>query len=91
MAPDSDALQSTAPMGLLLGLAAPPKNPEVQMTNDKPEPPRLVTLPEAQRLIGIKMTKLNQLCREGHLEKVHVGKRALISMTSIERFIASLK
>ena len=43
------------------------------------------------RLIGVRLTELNELCRMGQIEKVHIGKRALITMASIDRFIASLK
>ncbi len=55
------------------------------------EPPLLVTLPEAMRLIGVKMTKLNELAKAGRIEKVRIGKRALITMASIRQFVADLK
>jgi hypothetical protein len=61
------------------------------MSSVSHEPPLLVTLPEAMRLLGVKITKLNELAKERQIEKVRIGKRALITMDSIHRFVADLK
>lgn len=52
--------------------------------------PLLVSLPESRRLLSIGKTKLNDLCNDGQLERVHVGSHALITMTSIKAFIERL-
>ncbi len=51
----------------------------------------LVPLVDAMRVLGIKKTKLNELAKDGHLDKRHIGRKAVITVESIRRFIASLK
>lgn len=45
---------------------------------------------EACGLIGVGMTKLDELLKDGYLEKKNIGRRVLITMTSIERYIDKL-
>jgi hypothetical protein len=53
--------------------------------------PLLVDLPEARRLLAIGKTKLNDLCNAGHLVRLHIGRKAVITLESIQRYVASLK
>jgi hypothetical protein len=51
----------------------------------------LVPLTDAMKMLGIKKTKLNELAKDGRLDKRHIGRKAVITVESIRRFIASLK
>ncbi len=53
--------------------------------------PLLVTLPEAMRLLSIGKTKINDLCNAGEIDRHHIGRKAVVTMDSIRRFIAGLK
>jgi hypothetical protein len=63
----------------------------MSVSHHEPPPPLLVPLAEAQRLLGVKITKLNELAKARQIEKVRIGKRALVTMASIRQFVASLK
>jgi hypothetical protein len=54
-------------------------------------PPQLVDLVEARRLLAVGKTKLNDLCNAGDLDRLHIGRKAVVTMDSILRFIARLK
>lgn len=41
--------------------------------------PLLVDLPEARRLLAIGKTKLNDLANAGHLDRRHIGRKALVT------------
>jgi hypothetical protein len=51
----------------------------------------LVPLTDAMKMLGIKKTKLNELAKDGRLDKRHIGRKAVITVESIRRFAASLK
>ena len=59
--------------------------------SEVPIPPLLVTLADARRMLSIGKTKLNDLCRNGHLDRQHIGARPVITMEFIVAFVASLK
>lgn len=56
------------------------------MSND----PFFVTIPEAQRLLRVGRTHLYRLIDDGALQRVKIGKKALIPVASIQSFAASL-
>ena len=49
--------------------------------------PRLVSIPNAGALLGIKRTKTYGLIGEGLLETVTIGTRRLVTLRSIDRLI----
>jgi excisionase family DNA binding protein len=49
--------------------------------------PRLVSIKEACRLLGIGQTKVYELIAEGLLHTVMIGSRRLITMASIDALI----
>jgi hypothetical protein len=62
------------------------------LSMDTPIAPRLlVDLSEAMRLLSIGKTKLNDLCNAGHLDRLKIGRRSVVTQDSILRFIARLK
>ena len=65
---------------------------ELSKMSDTPiASPQLADLPEARRLFAVGRTKLNDLCNAGDLNRLHIGRKAVITMESILAFIASLK
>lgn len=46
--------------------------------------------PEAAQRIGVGETKLRELIGEGRLERVHIGRRALITSASVDAYVASV-
>ena len=48
--------------------------------------PLAVALTEAMRLIGVRKTKINELCNEGKIDRRHIGKRGVVTVESIKRF-----
>ena len=47
--------------------------------------------PEAMHQLGnIGRTKLEQLCDNGHLKRVHIGRRAFITAESLEAYVNRL-
>ena len=49
----------------------------------------LVSQCDAARLLGVERTTIWRMCGRGHLVRVRIGRRALITMESIDAFIAS--
>jgi excisionase family DNA binding protein len=64
----------------------PPPTPPVE-----PVKPRLLGRPEAATSLGIGMTKMKQLLREGEIEHVVIGRRVLIEPTALDRYVADLE
>ena len=49
----------------------------------------LISQAEAARLLGVERTTICRMCRRGDLELVHIGRRALITMASVDAFVES--
>jgi hypothetical protein len=54
-------------------------------------PKLLVPMKPAFRAIGVGNTKGYQLVAEGHLTKVKIGSKSLITVESLRRFVAGLR
>lgn len=52
--------------------------------------PIMITVPEAMRVLGVGRTTLYLLIQSGKIERVHIGRRSLITWASIERFTDAL-
>ena len=46
-----------------------------------------MSLKVAGAMIGVGKTKINELCAPGALERKHIGRRAVVAVASILRFI----
>jgi excisionase family DNA binding protein len=53
--------------------------------------PLAVTIQDACAMIGVKRTKLYALCEAGEIELRKIGRRSVITMASLKKFIANLK
>lgn len=49
----------------------------------------LIAQCEAARLLGVERTTIWRMCRRGDLELVHIGRRALVTRQSLDRFVSS--
>ena len=49
----------------------------------------LVSQCEAARLLGVERTTIWRMCGRGDLARVRIGRRTLITMASVDAFIAS--
>ena len=49
----------------------------------------LISQAEAARLLGVERTTIWRMCRRGDLERVHIGRRALITLASVDAFVES--
>jgi len=49
--------------------------------------PIAVTFPAAKKITGLGLTSLWKLAKEGRIEVVHVGRRALITFRSLEKLL----
>jgi excisionase family DNA binding protein len=49
----------------------------------------LVSQCDAARLLGVDRTTIWRMCGRGDLARVHIGRRTLITMASVDAFIAS--
>jgi excisionase family DNA binding protein len=49
----------------------------------------LVSQLEAARLLGVERTTIWRMCSRGDLERVRIGRRALISTASINAYISA--
>jgi excisionase family DNA binding protein len=49
----------------------------------------LVSQCEAARLLGVERTTIWRMCGRGDLARVRIGRRALITMASVDAFIES--
>lgn len=47
----------------------------------------LVSQQEAARLLGVERTTIWRMCRRGELAQVHIGRRSLITRTSLDAFV----
>lgn len=52
-------------------------------------PVLLVSQLEAARLLGVDRTTIWRMCRRGDLEKVLIGRRALVTRASIDTYVMS--
>lgn len=53
--------------------------------------PRLVTIVDAARLLGVGRTTIYDLIARGQLEVVHIGRAARIPTASVDRFVEELR
>lgn len=53
--------------------------------------PRLVSVPEAARLLGIGRTTAYELLAAGQLEVVHIGRAARVPVDAIDEFVENLR
>ncbi|GAB3993469.1 hypothetical protein GCM10028771_18500 [Nocardioides marmoraquaticus] len=51
--------------------------------------PLLVSQDEAARQLGVERTTIWRMCCRGDLDRVHIGRRSLVTRASIEAYIAS--
>ena len=56
-----------------------------------PELPRLVTVPDAARLLGIGRTTAYELIAAGQLEVVHIGRSTRVPTTAVDSFVNRLR
>lgn len=49
----------------------------------------LISQTEAARLLSVERTTIWRMCGRGDLERVHIGRRALITMASVDAFVES--
>jgi len=49
--------------------------------------PLTISFPSAKKISGLGLTTLWKLAKEGRIEVVHVGRRALIIYTSLEKLL----
>jgi excisionase family DNA binding protein len=52
-------------------------------------PVLLISQHEAARMLGVERTTIWRMCGRGDLARVRIGRRSLITMESINTFIAS--
>ena len=67
-----------------------PANEGMQMTAQVVEPPSLIAVEEAARLLGIGRSTTYELVRMGVLRSVKIGRRRLIPRTAINDAIVTL-
>ena len=63
------------------------------MVTNQPEaarPPLLVPLPEAARLLGVGLTHVYGLIRQGRLHVVKLGRSSRVAVSELERLVAEL-
>jgi excisionase family DNA binding protein len=53
--------------------------------------PRLVTVPDAARLLGIGRTTAYELIAAGQLEVVHIGRSTRVPTTAVDSFVNRLR
>ncbi|MEQ9661532.1 MAG: helix-turn-helix domain-containing protein [Parasphingopyxis sp.] len=53
--------------------------------------PKLLSIADAARTLGVGRSKAYQLIKDGEIEAVHVGRRRLVVVASIERFVERLQ
>ena len=54
-----------------------------------PVPILLISQCDAARLLGVERTTIWRMCGRGDLARVRIGRRSLITMESVNAFIAS--
>lgn len=50
----------------------------------------LLGIPEAARSLSVSRSTAYELIKNGDLEVTHIGRRALVTMSSLERYVARL-
>lgn len=50
----------------------------------------VVDLRLASQMVCVGRTKLNQLCRDGLLDRRHIGRKSVVTVASIKEFLARL-
>jgi excisionase family DNA binding protein len=68
-----------------LDYSATPPNRRLDST-----PPRLLTVVEAGRLLGVGRTTVYDLIARGELCVVHIGRAARVTVASVDSFVARL-
>lgn len=70
-----------------------PSEPEsaVSVSPDPRLLPRLLSVPEAARLLGIGRTTAYELIAAGELEVIHIGRSARIPVDAIDEFVDALR
>lgn len=58
------------------------------VTNAHPQA-LLISQAEAAHLLGVERTMIWRMAKRGDLDVVHIGRRALVSRASLDRFIGS--
>ncbi|CAM5741964.1 hypothetical protein MAUB1S_02966 [Mycolicibacterium aubagnense] len=53
-------------------------------------PARLLTIPEAQKALGVGRSTIYKLIDQGEFVRVNIGTRALITATSLDAYVARL-
>jgi hypothetical protein len=51
----------------------------------------VVDLRDARRLLAVGRTKLNAMMRAGQVERRKIGRKSVVTVESIRRFVASLR
>lgn len=73
------------PPSQVLNESAPRVSPD-------PRPlPRLLSVPEAARLLGIGRTTAYELIAAGELEVIHIGRSARVPVDAIDEFVDALR
>jgi len=52
--------------------------------------PHFYSIQDAAKILGVKRTSLYTLIDQGHLERIHIGRRALISRRSLDSYVKSV-
>lgn len=59
------------------------------MAPEIPQRPLLLSREEAWKSLGIGRTRYGQLIAEGQIREVRIGRRRLVSVAELERFVAT--
>jgi excisionase family DNA binding protein len=52
--------------------------------------PRLLSIPQTCRLLGVGRSSLYQMMASGHVRSVKIGRRRLVPREAIDEFVANL-
>jgi excisionase family DNA binding protein len=65
------------------------RSPKPRQGGDPPEPPILLSVPEAAHLLGVGTTFCWELVRSGTLPSIRLGRRVLIARSALEQLISA--